>query len=392
MGALGIFFPYYSLFLRENAGLSGTQVGLILAVVPFVGILAQPFWGQVADRTGARSWVLALLSLGAALGYSALAVVRGFIALLVTTAALAVFTSAVIPMTISVNLAALRGAGPYAYGLVRVWGTLGFLIMVVGFPWLLHRAQTWEGLAPVPGGPSEPGLEVMFLATAALVFLAFLVSFSLPREGVVALRAPRGDWVRLIRNGAVVRFLLFALGAYFFISGPMWLFPVYIRSHGGSLDTIRSMWIFMLIVEIPLVAYTGAGLNRLGARGLLTLGVLAGGLRWTVCGFTDELTVIYPVQMLHGVTVTGLLLGGPLYLDAVVPKRLRSTGQALLSVVGMGIAGMASNIGSGWLLEHMGPDAPYIVGGIGALVLGCLVPWILPAPEEIPVRDGEGAD
>ncbi|MEE9185938.1 MAG: MFS transporter, partial [Candidatus Binatia bacterium] len=57
MGALGIFFPYYSLYLRENAGLSGSQVGLVLAIIPLVGIVAQPFWGQVADRTGERSRV-----------------------------------------------------------------------------------------------------------------------------------------------------------------------------------------------------------------------------------------------------------------------------------------------------------------------------------------------
>ena len=103
MGALGIFFPYYSLYLKENAGLSGTQVGLVLAVVPLVGIVAQPFWGQVADRTGARSHVLAFLSLGATLGYIALAVAKGFLAIVLATAALAAFTTAVLPMTVSVS-------------------------------------------------------------------------------------------------------------------------------------------------------------------------------------------------------------------------------------------------------------------------------------------------
>ena len=102
MGALGIFFPYYSLYLRENVGLSGTQLGLVLAIMPLVGIVAQPFWGQVADRTGARSRVLALLALGAAFGYLALAAVSGFTALVLATAALATFSTAVLPVTISV--------------------------------------------------------------------------------------------------------------------------------------------------------------------------------------------------------------------------------------------------------------------------------------------------
>jgi len=383
MGGLGIFFPYYSLYLRENAGLSGTEIGMVLAMLPLVGIVAEPFWGQVADRTGARSRILSLLALGASLGYVALSAASGFTAIVLTTAALAAFTTSLLPMTVSVSLAMLRDAGPYAFGLVRVWGTLGFLLLVVTFPSALHRFQAAQGLAREPGGPSEPGLEVMFLMTATLVFVAALTSLVLPREGAVALRAARGDWRVLLRNGAVVRFLLFALAAYFLLTGPMWLFPVYIRAHGGDMDTIRRMWILMLIVEIPLVISSGAGLKRLGARGLLALGVLAGGLRWTVSGLIDNLYVIYAVQMLHGVMVAGLILGGPLYLDAVVPEQLRSTAQALLSMVGVGMGGIASNTIAGLLLEHLGPDAPYVAGGIGALALGSLVHRILPRPESL---------
>lgn len=188
MGALGIFLPYYSLYLDENAGLSGTEVGVVLSMFPLVGIVAQPFWGHVADRTGARSRILVFLSFASALAYVALAA---------------------------------------------------------------------------------------------------------------------------------------------------------------------------------------------------ALGVLAGGVRWLLCGLSDSFYVIYPVQMLHGVMVSGLMLGGPLYVDAVVPERLRSTAQALLSMVGLGIAGIASNTAAGWLLEHAGANAPYLIAGIGGLILGFLVPWLLPATKAI---------
>ena len=68
-GSLGIFYPYFSLYLRENAGLSGTELGIVLAISPLIGMIAQPFWGQVADRTGARSGILAWLTLGTAFSY-----------------------------------------------------------------------------------------------------------------------------------------------------------------------------------------------------------------------------------------------------------------------------------------------------------------------------------
>ena len=384
-GALGIFFPYYTLYLKENADLTGTELGMVLSVMPLVGILAQPFWGNIADRTGARSRLIAFLAIGTALGFGVLGLAEGFMPILCATALLAAFSTPVIPLSVSVTLAVFRNSGPHAYGFARVWGTVGFLISVLIFPRGLTAFQQWRELIPLPGGPSEPGLGVMFSATALLVLIAAFIAFALPTGGVVAARAPRGDWRRLFQNRPMKRLLLFSFGAYLFIQGPMGLLPVYVRSFGGTLETIQQMWILMLIVEIPLIMSSGMGLKRIGARGLLAAGVLAGGVRWTVCGLTSNLTWIYPVQMLHGVMVTGLMMGGPLYVDAIAPDRLRSTAQALVAVVGLGFGGIASNTIAGWILQHLGPSAPYLIGGAGALAMGLSIQGILPRVK----REGE---
>jgi PPP family 3-phenylpropionic acid transporter len=377
---LGIVFPYLGLYLHENAALTGTQVGLVLALVPLVGSVMQPLWGQIADRSGARTRVLALVTIGAALGYAALGIVDGFGAIALTTTALALFATAVVPLSVSVTLAALDDADPHAFGFVRVWGTLGFLALVVGFPWGLHHAQRAWGILPAPRGPAEPGLAAMFGVAGALVLAAGVVALSLPRGGGGAIRAPRHDWRRLLRHGPVVRLFVFSFVAYGFLQGPMGLFPVYVRAHGGDLAAVGRMWVLMLLLEIPLVLLSGAGLVRIGPRGLLAMGVLAGGVRWVVCGLFEDLRVIYPVQLLHGVTVVGVLLGAPLYLEQAAPERLRSTAQTLLATAGVGWGGTASNAAAGWLLEHAGTNAPYLAGGLGALVLGCAVPWVLPRP------------
>ncbi|HEY7714956.1 MAG TPA: MFS transporter [Candidatus Binatia bacterium] len=377
-GSLGIFFPYFALYLRENAGLTGTQVGLILAISPLVGMMAQPVWGQLADRTGARSRTLAFLSLATALGYLGLGMADGFWPIVLAMSVLALVGTPIFPMMMSVSLAILRDAGRHAFGHVRVWGTVGYFILIMVFPWMLQILVTPGAHA---AGVSQPGLGLMFPIAASLVFVAAFTAFFLPIKGAVALRAARGDWRALVHNRAFVRFLCFSLIAHFLMHGPMWLFPLFVRSRGGDLGTIRDMWVLMLLVEIPLVLMTGSGLKRLGARGLLAVGMLVGGMRWTLSALISDPTLLFAVQVLHGVTVVGLNLGSPLYLDAVAPEKLRSTAQGILFMVGNGVAGIASNLSAGWLMERSGIDSLYLVCGIGALALGSLSCWILPAAE-----------
>ena len=378
-GSLGIFYPYFALYLRENAGLTGTEVGLILAISPLIGMLAGPFWGQLADRTGARSRMLALLTLGTALGYLGLGSAAGFWSIGLATAALAVVGTAIFPIMTSVSLAILRDEGRYAFGRVRVWGTVGYFILILLFPWLLTLIQPVGNTSAV--NSSQPDLGLMFPITASLVFGAALIAFLLPRSGAVALRAQRGDWRELVHNRAFLRFLLFALIAHFLMHGPMWLFPLFVRSRGGDLSTIRNMWILMLLFEIPLVLSTGSGLKRLGARGLLGVGVLVGGLRWILCAVITDATLLFAVQALHGVTVVGLNLGSPLYLDVVAPEKLRSTAQGILSMVSAGIAGIVSNASAGWLIDRSGIDLLYLICGVGAFTLGAFAWWILPGAQ-----------
>lgn len=377
-GSLGIFFPYFTLYLRENAGLSGTQVGLILAISPLVGMIAQPIWGQIADRTGARTRTLAFLTIGTAFGYLVLGMAAGFWPIVLATAMLALVGTAIFPMMISVSMAILRDAGRHAFGRVRVWGTVGYFILILVFPWALQNFPPALEHDAAVAGVSQPGLGLMFPITAGLVLVAALIAFFLPKKGVVGLRAARGDWRELIGNRPFLRFLLFSLVVHFLMHGPMWLFPLFVRSRGGDLTTIRDMWVLMLLVEIPLVLSTGSGLKRLGARGLLGVGVLIGGMRWTLCALINEPTLLFAVQALHGVTVVGLNLGSPLYLDVVAPEKLRSTAQGILSMVGSGIAGIASNISAGWLMDRSGIDLLYLICGLGALALGALAWWILP--------------
>ncbi|HYC01291.1 MAG TPA: MFS transporter [Candidatus Limnocylindrales bacterium] len=403
LAALGTFFPLYSLYLSDNLGLSGWQVGLVLSVIPLVGMFAQPVWGAIADHSGSRTRILTLLQVGTALGYAGLHGRSSFGSAVVGTAVLAMFSTSVMPMSVSVSLALLRENGPRAFGIVRSFGTLGYLLAVAAFPLLLHAvyepaapgmaaasaataavaasdAAASNGLATsLPAQqPAEPGLGLFLWVAAGAMTIAALISLLLPRTGAVAVRAQPGDWRRLARNGPYVRLLIVMLTTYAFLHGPLVMFPMFVRSLGGGVDVVSHMWLFMLVFEIPLLAMMGGVRPWLGARELVAVGIGADGLRWLVCALSPSLASIYAAQVLHGVAVAGVILGSAQYVEAVVPARLASTAQGLVYMMGVSLGGIVSTLIAGALVDRFGPTAPALFGGIGATVLVVALPWILP--------------
>ncbi len=380
MAGMGLVFPFQALYFRENADLAGLQLGAVLAMRPLMGLVAQPLWGWVADRSGSRLAVLGAVTAGAALAYLLLPLAAGFGALLALMAFASLFTTAVIPLATSVTMAALGAEAERRFGPVRAWGTLGFLLLVAGFPFLLDSFQAGRGLVAGPDGPSEPGLGLAFVLAGVLSAVAAATTRRIPPGPGLTLTAARGDARKLLQHPPYRRLLLVTFLAYLFLQGPIQLFPVFVRAHGGSLDTVSLMWLPMLALEIPLLFAAGATLQRFGARGLLRIGILADGLRWTVCAWADHLGVIFAMQLLHGVVVAGLIVGAQLYVESVVPERLRSTGQAVMAMVGVSVGGIFSSVSAGWLLDRAGADAPALWGGGAALLLGLALPGLLPKP------------
>jgi PPP family 3-phenylpropionic acid transporter len=228
----------------------------------------------------------------------------------------------------------------------------------------------------------------MFPAIGLLMLAAALTACAHPPGGAVALKARPGEALGLARHGPTVRLCLFAFFSHLFLHGPMVLFPVYVTGLGGDETMVRDMWIPMLLIEIPLIRWMGPWTRRLGARSLLMAAVLAGGARWLVCGLTANLPLIFAVQLVHGLVVVGLAIGGPLYMEQAVPEQLRSTAQALYSIFSLGVGASTSAALFGEVLQRAGAGAAYAAGGAGALALGLLLPWLLPAPRPV---DSPGA-
>ena len=376
---LGVFFPFYGLFLEQELNLSPSQVGWVLAAIPWVGLIAQPLWGRAADRSGSRRSTLVICLCGAAVAYAMLGLLPSFWQIMGGTVALACFSTAVVPMGTAVSLASLTkpdlgkpGDGGSRFGVVRVWGTVGFLVAVLCLPHALEWLQAselgpWQGL-----GWLFPVVAVWTLAAVPWVLL-------LPPSHGLAVRSERGDTRRLLRHAPVARLLILVFFANLSLQAPIQLFPLLVTARGGNADWISQMWVLMLLVEIPLIGFLSPGLRKVGARGLLTIGLLSEGLRWVATGFISDFEIFRWIQLLHGVGVAGIFIGSAIYLEEAAPDRSRATCQSLAATVA-GLGTILSLAGGGWIFERFGAEAPYFLAGAGCLALCFVAHRGLPTP------------
>ena len=85
--AIGGIAPFFNIYL-SNQGLSGAQIGLLGSLPPIAALLANPFWGAVADRWRIQRGVMALCTLGAGLLTLPFLWVTDFVPLLILVAAM----------------------------------------------------------------------------------------------------------------------------------------------------------------------------------------------------------------------------------------------------------------------------------------------------------------
>ncbi|MGJ7903446.1 MFS transporter, partial [Lysobacter sp. 1R34A] len=136
-GMLGAYTPYIGRWVSAN-GHGGYAVGAMLALWYGGRILAPPTWArQVARSPKPGYWLVAgcVLSLAMFAGFARF---DGGTMLFVVMGAFALCFNAIMPQFEAMTLNAL-GTRNHDYGKIRMWGSVGFLIVAASYGWLLDR-------------------------------------------------------------------------------------------------------------------------------------------------------------------------------------------------------------------------------------------------------------
>ncbi|WMP18495.1 MFS transporter [Thiothrix lacustris] len=354
--ALGVFVPYWTVYLKKVAGFSPAQIGELMAVFMATKIVAPFIWGWLADHTGERLRIIRVASLLAVVCFAGVYWQQSFGWMALVMAGFGFFWNASLPQFEALTLNHLgRDIGRYSR--IRLWGSVGFIVMVASLPNVLER----YGIA-------------LAVDAILLLFMGIWLTTWLVQDKPHATHTVQSSRLREVLRQPTVWVLLLACalqqashGAYYTF------FSIYLEDHGYSRNFTGWMWALGVMAEVALFWMMHGLIERFGAARLFVLAMLLTGVRWLVLGtWVDNMPILMLSQLFHAATY-GLFHASAIHLiHHQFPGKLQGRGQALYSGLSYGAGGAVGSLLSGYAWEYWGAADTFY---IATLIVG--VGWIL---------------
>ena len=352
---IGAFSPYFSLYL-QSIGSTAAQIAVLMSLMSVMRMLAPTLWGWLADRLGVRTPIVRLSALLSVGGFTGFLVSDAYGALFISMAFLAFFWSAALPLVETLTFAHLHDEAE-RYGNIRVWGSVGFILAVLGLGYLLDalpvRTVLWVSLATLGG---------------ILCFALVIPEARKPPdpEAHVAL----GEILRRPEVRALLAACFFMSAAH----GALYVFySLHLVAHGYSKSLVGWMWALGVVAEIVVFMAMPSLLKVWSLRRILIFSFAATVLRFVLIGWGAEwLVVLLFAQVLHGATFGAYHAAAVAAVNGWFGTRHQARGQALYGSISFGAGGMIGGLISGYTWEWVGPEWTYTIGSLFALI-GLLV-------------------
>lgn len=348
--SVGITLPFLPGYFA-TLGLSGTQVGLALAVGPALAMIMPPLWGQLADRSGRGGMILVVLCLGGALGFGLLSLAEGLWGVLAGLAAFHLFGSSMSSQLDALALHHAQATGR-SYVSLRLWGSIGFVVSTLGFGLSVQRIDRAVVLVPL-------GL---------LVAMAAWVALTLAREPPRIAPGPGASWaaVRNLLGRRDIAIFLAATALHWVACAPYHgLFTLHVTALGGSPSVVGVSSAIAVSSEVLVMLTWPRWGARRPAGEMLAWAFGASAVRWLILSVAEGPATIVVAATFHGLTFGTFYLAAVASMTARVPASLRASGQALFAAATFGVGGLLGFSGAGQLYD--------IVGGHRMFALAALV-------------------
>lgn len=352
---VGVFSPYFGLYL-QSLTFSAWEISILMTQMQMMRLVGPYFWSALVDRFDLRMAVIRASGVATLLLFCTLFFVRSFEALLLCIGLFSFFWVAALPLVETATFDHLRN-DPGRYSRIRLWGSVGFIVTVLGAGALLDRSSSGSQL---------------WLCAACLAGLMGC-GLSLPDSPQSHPHESHPSIGSIVRQPQVVALL----AACIFMSaahGALYVFyAIFLSEHGYSKSMVGALWTLGVLVEIGLFFYMGQIMRRFALRAILLASLGAAAIRFVMIGLAvDSVTLLALAQLLHGLTFAAFHSAAIASISRWFPGNTRARGQALYSSLSFGAGGAVGGLVSGWAWEIFGGKVAFASGSLFA-VFGLLV-------------------
>lgn len=353
--SLGVLVPYWSLYLK-SLGYNSLAIGSLVAILPATKLIAPYIWGWLADHTRRSMFIIRIASVLTVLSFSLVFVSQQLWWLSFVMVLFSFFWNATLPQFEAMTLNHL-GDDSHRYSMVRLWGSLGFIGIVIAIGGLL---QTYgEDLIPLV-------VLITFVSIA-------LTSFVVPEK----LNTPHPDlspiW-QVVKQPRVAAFLIVCF-LMLCSHGPYYTFyTIYLEEQGYSPQMIGVLWAVGVLAEVLIFLMMHRLLPYFGARRLLIATLILTTIRWLLIGFyVDDLTMLFVAQFIHAFSFGVFHSVGISLVHDYFTGSHQGRGQALYSSVSFGAGVAAGSLISGMVWDQWGAGVLFVFASACTLLALAIV-------------------
>jgi PPP family 3-phenylpropionic acid transporter len=359
---LGGTAPFLALYF-DHLGFSPARIGELIAIPMLMRCLAPNLWGWLGDHTGQRLLIVRFGALCTLVCFAGIFFSQSYAWLALIMATHAFFWHAVLPQFEVITLAHLREQAA-RYSQIRLWGSIGFIVAVVGLGLLFE----WLSLDAYPAA--------LLVIMAGIVVSSFWVPNAQPVLRPSTLESE--GFVRQLRRPGILAFYL-SVGLMQLSNGPYYTFlTLHLEGVGYSRGAIGLFWALGVVAEILLFLVMARLLQRYSLRAVLLASFLITAVRWLLLGSLPQyLPVLLLAQCMHAATFGAFHAACIHFVQRSFADRQQGQAQALyVSLAGIGGALGALYAGYSW--KGLGPAWTFAIASLVALLAAFIIATRLP--------------
>lgn len=348
---VGAFSPYWSLYL-QSLSFDPVQIGFLMSLLLVTRIFSPAVWGWLADHTGKRVRMLQIAAVCGLISFCGFFFGESFAWIFFVMLLMSFFWSASLPLMEAITLSHL-GERTEKYGRIRSWGSLGFVLAVIGIGYALES------------------LEIAWLLWIVLGFKLGIVIFSyqLSDKEIINYTGALGSLKQICARPEVVAFLLssflmlFAHGAYYTF------FSIHLVEAGYDKGFVGWLWAIGVLCEIGVFFLMPWLMRHFRVSQFLFFSFICAVIRFLLIGYcvkSPEIMVF--AQILHAATYGVHHIVAMMIIHRFFHGRHQAKGQAIYISVAYGIGGALGSICSGYTWDGWGADITFLVSAAAALM------------------------